>query len=80
MVVYFLLSSVATIFTYVVNATGKIKLQRNLYLFIALINIPISVFFIKLGFGSKGVILSSSLCLIILLIPIYFQAKSILKE
>lgn len=80
MVIYFLLSSVATIFTYVVNATGKIKLQRNLYLIIALINIPISILFIELGFGSKGVILSSSLCMIILLIPIYFQAKSILKE
>lgn len=80
MIFYFLLSSLTTIFTYIVNATGKIKLQRNLYLIIALINIPLSVIFIKLGLGVNGVILSSSLCMLILLIPIYYQASSILKE
>ncbi|MEP1488976.1 MAG: hypothetical protein ABJK28_11160 [Algibacter sp.] len=81
MVVYYLISSYATIYIYVINASGKIKLQKYLYIVIALTNIPLSIILIKaFNFGSSGVILASSICLLLLLIFMPIQSMKILKK
>lgn len=50
------------IFIYFINGTGKITLQLYVCVIVAVLNIPVSVFFAKhLGMGSAGVILGSSL-------------------
>jgi len=81
MIFYYLISSYATIYIYVINASGKILLQKYLYIIIAFINIPLSYFFIKyFNLGSAGVILASALCLILLLIFMPLQSKKILNN
>jgi O-antigen/teichoic acid export membrane protein len=50
-----------TIFTYFINGTGKITLQLYTSVAVAVINIPISVFFAKyMGMGAAGVVLGSA--------------------
>jgi O-antigen/teichoic acid export membrane protein len=79
MVVYYLISSYITITIYVVNASGKIVLQKYLYLVISIFNIPLSIFLVKnLSLGVSGVIISSSLCLLLLAFYIPKQAFKIL--
>ena len=74
MVIYFLISSYATIYTYVINASGKIRVQLLTYILIAIINIPLSVFFVKyIDLGSSGVIIASALCVFLLLIILPIQ-------
>jgi len=49
-----------TIFIYFINGTGKITLQLYVSVAVAILNIPISLFFASyLGMGSAGVILGS---------------------
>lgn len=80
MIIYYMISSYATIYIYVINASGKIKLQRIIYLIIAAINIPLSFLFVRVfKLGSPGVILASSLCLLLLLIFMKIQSSKILK-
>ncbi|MGV8114385.1 MAG: lipopolysaccharide biosynthesis protein [Lentimicrobium sp.] len=48
------------IFIYFINGTGKITLQLYVCVIVAVLNIPVSVFFARyLGMGSAGVILGS---------------------
>jgi len=48
------------IFIYFINGTGKITLQLYVSVAVAILNIPISIFFASiLGMGSAGVILGS---------------------
>jgi O-antigen/teichoic acid export membrane protein len=80
-VIYYLISSYTSIYIYVINASGKIKLQKYLYIVIALVNIPLSIILIRaFDLGSAGVILASSLCLLILLIFMPIQSMKILKK
>ena len=45
---------------YFLNGIGKIKLQLWLYVFGAVINIPLSIYFVKyMNLGSSGVILGT---------------------
>jgi O-antigen/teichoic acid export membrane protein len=63
------------------NGIGKIKLQMWLFVFAALINIPLSVFFVKyLNFGVKGVILATCMSLLVLSITMPIQAYKVLKN
>lgn len=49
-----------SIFTYFINGTGKIKLQLITSVTVAILNIPVSIFFaVGLGMGAAGVILGS---------------------
>ena len=81
MIVYFLISSITTIYIYVVNAYGKLYIQLISYIVITLINIPVSIILAKFfNFGPSGVILASSICLLILLILIPIQYKKIMNQ
>ena len=63
------------------NGIGKIKLQMWLFVFAALINIPLSVMFVKyLNFGVIGVILATCISLLILSIAMPIQTYKVLKN
>lgn len=81
MIVYYLISSYATIHIYVINASGKIALQKYLYLIIAIINIPLSILFVKFfNLGSSGVIFASAICLLLLLFFIPIQSSKLINR
>lgn len=81
MIFYYLVSAFTTIYIYVVNASGKLFIQMVSYFVIAIINIPISIFFVQ-GFnlGSSGVILASAFCLLILLFLMPYQSYLVLNQ
>lgn len=54
------------IFSYFINGVGKVRIQLYYAVFVALLNIPLSVFLAKnAGMGITGVIVSTNICLII---------------
>lgn len=64
-----------------INATGKIKLQMYLYILGAIINIPLTIYFIKnLNMGSSGAILATNICILPLTIIMPIQVYYILKK
>lgn len=81
MILYFLISSITTIYIYVINAYGKLYVQLVGYVVITIINIPLSVFLAKyFSLNVSGVILASSLCLLILTILIPIQYKKVITQ
>lgn len=61
--VFVIFSNWNNIFAYFINGTGKIRLQLYNSIFVAVINIPLSVYFAKnLGFGITGVMIATCLC------------------
>lgn len=81
MIIYFLISSYVTIYMYVINAFGKLKVQMLAYIIIAIVNIPLSILLVRyFNMKASGVILASSICLSILLILIPVQYLKIIKE
>ena len=68
-------------YMYFLNSIGKIKLQMYLYIIGAVINIPISIFFVKyFNLGISGVILGTSVSIISMLILLPIQTHRILKR
>ncbi len=64
MLVFFTIKSWNNVFVYLINGVGKIRLQLYMSIVIAVINIPISIYFAKnLEMGSAGVILGTIICL-----------------
>lgn len=64
-----------------INATGKIKLQMYLYILGAIVNIPLTIYFIKfLNMGSSGAILATNICMLPLATIMPIQAYYILKK
>ena len=63
------------------NSVGKIKLQLNLYIIGAIINIPLSVYFVRyLNLGSSGVILGTIFSIIGMSVFLPIQTFKILKK
>ena len=68
------------IYTQFLNAIGKIKLQMWLFIFGALINIPLSYFFVeKMKLGNSGVVLGTLCSILSIAIVLPFQTYKILK-
>jgi len=66
MAFYVIMLSWNTIFVHFINGVGKVRLQRNLSIITALLNIPLSIFFAKyLDMGISGIILGTISCLAI---------------
>ncbi|MFW5753165.1 MAG: MATE family efflux transporter [Marinilabiliaceae bacterium] len=64
MMAFFMMKSWNNIFVYLINGVGKIRLQLYMSLVIAVINIPLSIFFARnLEMGPAGVILATLICL-----------------
>ena len=68
------------IYMYFLNGIGKIKLQMWLYVLGAIINIPLSIYFVKyLDLGSSGVILGTTVSILIMSLVLPIQTYKILK-
>jgi len=81
MVIYFIISAFANVYMYIINASGKLQVQTFSYVIIALINIPLSIFFVKYyHMGASGVILASSICLLILAVLMPIQYSKIINN
>lgn len=77
---FIIISNFTNIFTYFINGTGKIRLQLYAYIFGAIINIPLSIFFAKnLGMGTTGVIIGTCCSLLPVTLIMPFQYKKIIK-
>jgi hypothetical protein len=63
-----------------INASNKINIQMYLYVFGAIINIPLSIFFVKLLGSTTGVILSTLICFFPLLVIMPIQSYVIIKN
>ena len=78
--VFIIVRAYGIIYMYFLNAIGKIKLQLWLYVFGAIINIPLSIYFVKyLNLGSSGVILGTILSIAGLTVLLPIQTFKILK-
>ena len=63
------------------NGIGKVKLQMYLYIIGAIINIPLSIYFVKhLNLGSSGVILGTIFCILGMSIVLPIQTYKVLKK
>ena len=75
------LTTWVNMFNLILNGTGKITLQMYAWLFAALINIPISLFFvIALEMGVVGIVLGTICSLIPLAVLSPIQATKILNQ
>jgi O-antigen/teichoic acid export membrane protein len=75
MALYFMLSVVSYPFTSFINGAGKVKLQMYTLVVTAVINIPLSIFFVKYtSMGVEGVILATIICILphVILCPIQY--------
>ncbi len=80
-IVFVLIRVYGDIYMTFLNGIGKIKLQMWLYLFGAVINIPLSIYFIKiLKMGSSGVILATCISLLALTLAMPIQSYKELHE
>jgi O-antigen/teichoic acid export membrane protein len=77
---YTLLFCFTNIYMFFINASNKINLQMYLYIFGAFINIPLSIFLVRLLGSSTGVIMSTLLCFLPLFIIMPIQSNKIIKN
>jgi len=75
------LSNWVNMYNIVLNGTGKVKLQMYAWLFAALINIPASIFFVKvMDMGIVGIVLGTITSLIPVAILSPIQVNKILRQ
>ncbi len=75
------LSNWVNMYNIVLNGTGKVKLQMYAWLFAAVINIPASIFFVKvLDMGIVGIVLGTIVSLIPVAVLSPIQVKKILAK
>jgi O-antigen/teichoic acid export membrane protein len=78
---FVVISSYSATYTYFLNGVGKIKLQVINASIAAIINIPLSIFLAKyVGLGSAGVIIATSVTLLIYLIFGKIQYEKIINN
>jgi len=73
--------TLSMVYNYFLNGVGKIKLHLIVSLFTMALNIPLSIFLAKyLHFGLPGIILSTSICIIINLLFMPIQYKKLINH
>ena len=81
MAIFVLIRVYGTISMTFLNSIGKVKLQLWLYVFGAIINIPLSIYFVKqFDLGSSGVILGTICSIIWLSLILPIQTYKIIKK
>jgi len=81
MAIFVVVRVYAMIFMYFLNGIGKIKLQKWLYVFGAIINIPISILLVKyFHLGSAGIIIGTIISILANTIILPIQTNRILKR
>lgn len=78
--IYCLIFCFTNTYMFFINATGQIKIQMYLYVFGAVINVPLSIYFVNVLGTSTGVILATIICTFPLMIAMPIQSKVILKK
>lgn len=79
--IFILIRVYGDIYMYFVNGIGRIRLQTILYVSGALLNIPLSIYFVKnFNLGSSGVILATNISMLPLSIFIPIQVYKIIKK
>jgi O-antigen/teichoic acid export membrane protein len=78
--IYTFIFCFTNIYMFFINASNKINIQMYLYVFGAIINIPLSIFFVKLLGSTTGVILSTLICFFPLLVIMPIQSYVIIKN
>lgn len=76
MAIYFITNIVFLPYIFLLNGTGKLKLQLYSYTITSLLNIPLSIFLAKyMGLGVSGIILATIICLLpqAILCPIQYS-------
>jgi O-antigen/teichoic acid export membrane protein len=80
MSLFVLIRVYGTIYMTFLNSIGKVKVQLWLYIFGAIINIPVSIYFVRtFDLGSSGVILGTIFSILSLSIVLPFQTYKSLK-
>ncbi len=68
-------------FNLVINGTGKIRLQMYAWIFASIVNIPISIFFVKvMGLGIIGIVLGTIVSMVPLAILSPLQVRKLLAR
>lgn len=81
MAIFVLIRVYGIIYMTFLNGIGKVKLQMYLYIFGAIINVPLSIYFVNyLNLGSSGVILGTILSVLGLSIILPIETYKILKN
>lgn len=81
MSIFVLIRVYGVIYMTFLNSIGKVKLQLWLYIFGAIINIPLSIYFVKtFALGSSGVILGTVFSILSLSLILPIQTYKILKK
>lgn len=79
--IYVLTRIYSVIYTQFLNAIGKIKLQMWLYVLGALVNIPLSYFFVKkMNLGNSGVVLGTFFSILSVALVLPLQTYKILNN
>lgn len=79
--IFILIRIYGDIYMYFVNGIGKIRLQTILYVLGALVNIPLSIYFVEnFNLNSSGVILATNISMLPLTIIIPIQVYKIIKN
>lgn len=78
--IYVLVFCYTNIYMFFVNASNRMNLQMYLYILGALINIPLSIFLVNYIGNSTGVILSTIICFLPLLIFMPLQSYNIIRK
>ena len=81
MAIFVLIRIYGAIYMFFLNGIGAIKLQTRLYVFGAIINIPLSILFVKhYNLGSSGIILGTIISILAITIFLPIQSYKILKN
>jgi len=81
MAIFVIIRVYGIIYMTFLNSIGKVKLQLWLYIFGAIINIPLSIYFVKtVNLGNSGVILGTVFSILSLSLVLPIQTFQILKK
>ncbi|WP_026775582.1 hypothetical protein [Polaribacter sp. Hel_I_88] len=78
--IYVLLFCYTNIYMFFINASNRMNLQMYLYVFGAILNVPLSIFLVNYIGNSTGVILSTIICFLPLFILMPLQSHNIIKK
>ena len=78
--IYTFIFCFTNIYMFFINASNKINIQMYLYIFGAVINIPLSLFLVNFLGTSTGVILATIFCFLPLFIIMPLQSKKIIER
>ena len=78
--IYVLIFCYTNIYMFFINASNKMDLQMYLYIFGAILNVPLSIFLVNYTGNSTGVILSTIICFFPLLIFMPIQSYTIINK